>query len=95
MLVEVLLFVLLSPGLLLTLPPVGNKVFMSCKTSYVAIAVHALVFYLLLSYKDRIPGLNMLEPFQGAAARPNAAPAAPKPVVVPTPVATPAAPKRA
>jgi hypothetical protein len=69
MLVEVLLFVLLSPGLLLTLPPVGKKVFMSCQTSVAAIAVHAVVFYLLLSYKDRIPLLNQLEPFQGTRAR--------------------------
>ena len=49
-----ILFVLLSPGLLLTLPPVGAKIFMSCKTSYAAIAVHAIVFgvalYLLSPY---------------------------------------------
>lgn len=69
MLVEVLLFVLLSPGMLLTLPPVGKGVFMTCKTSAMAVAVHAVVFYLLLSYKDRIPLLNQLEPFQGARNR--------------------------
>jgi hypothetical protein len=43
-----LLFVLLSPGLLLTLPPVGKKVFMSGQTSTLAILVHALVFTLVL-----------------------------------------------
>lgn len=39
-----ILFVLLSPGLLLTLPPVGRRVFMSGKTSTVAVLVHAVVF---------------------------------------------------
>ncbi len=45
-----LLFVALSPGVLLTLPPVGSKMFMSGKTSRVAVLVHALVFYLLATY---------------------------------------------
>lgn len=43
-----LLFILLSPGVLLTLPPVGKKVFMSGQTSTLAILVHALVFTLVL-----------------------------------------------
>lgn len=38
------LFFVLSPGVLLTLPPVGNKIFMSGKTSVTAAAVHAVVF---------------------------------------------------
>lgn len=42
-----LLFVLLSPGVLLTIPPVGKKLFMSGKTSLLAVLVHALVFYLV------------------------------------------------
>lgn len=46
----VLLFIVLSPGVLLTLPPVGNKIFMSGKTSLTAVAVHAVVFYLALCY---------------------------------------------
>jgi Protein of unknown function (DUF3339) len=46
-LATVLLFILLSPGLLLTLPPVGKKVFMSGKTSVVAVLVHAAVFYIV------------------------------------------------
>jgi Protein of unknown function (DUF3339) len=54
------LFVLLSPGLLLTLPPVGKKVFMSCQTSVVAILVHAVVFYFALKYLSDIPLLNMI-----------------------------------
>ena len=63
MLVEVLLFVLLSPGLLLTLPPVGKGIFMSGKTSVVAVLVHAVVFAVLLKYKSSIPVLNHLEGF--------------------------------
>ena len=59
-----LLFVLLPPGLLLTLPPVGKTVFASGKTSTVAILVHALVFYLVLNFKEYIPILNMVEGFQ-------------------------------
>ena len=65
MLVEILLFILLSPGLLLTLPAVGNSgVFMSGRTSTVAVLVHALVFAFLLYYVDYIPVLNRLEGFQ-------------------------------
>jgi hypothetical protein len=59
-----LLFVLLSPGLLLTLPAVGKSVFMSGKTSTVAVLVHALVFYLVLNFKEYIPIINMIEGFQ-------------------------------
>lgn len=64
MLTETLLFLLLSPGMLLTLPPVGKKVFGSCKTSVAAVFVHALVFGLLLAYRKSIPGLRSVEPFQ-------------------------------
>ena len=39
-----LLFVLLSPGILLTLPPGSNGVYMSRQTSLAAILTHALVF---------------------------------------------------
>ena len=42
--VPVVLFVLLSPGLLLTLPPLSNGVFNSGQTSVIAILVHAVVF---------------------------------------------------
>lgn len=45
--VAVILFVLLSPGLLLTIPPVGKKIFMSGQTSIIAILVHAVVFAIL------------------------------------------------
>ena len=65
MLREVILFILLSPGLLLTLPPVGKKVFMSCQTSVLAVFVHALVFGVALYYINSIPVLNQLDGFQG------------------------------
>ncbi len=49
-----ILFFVLSPGVLLTLPPVGKKIWMSGQTSMVAAAVHAIVFavvlYLLSQY---------------------------------------------
>ena len=47
-LVPTLLFIVLSPGLLLTLPPVSQgKIFMSGQTSVTAILVHAVVFALV------------------------------------------------
>ncbi len=62
-----LLFILLSPGVLLTLPPIGGKIFMSGKTSLVAVLVHAVVFYVLLSFRRQIPVINViLEGFEAA-----------------------------
>ena len=63
-LLATLLFILLSPGILLTLPPVGKTIFMSLKTSLLAVAVHAVIFYLLLTYSSYIPILNMVEGFE-------------------------------
>ncbi len=59
------LFVLLSPGVLLTLPPVGSRVFMSGKTSLLAVLFHAVVFYLILSLRRQIPVINVI--FEGFA----------------------------
>jgi hypothetical protein len=59
-----LLFILLSPGLLLTLPAVGKTIFASGKTSVMAVFVHALVFYLVLNFKEYIPIVNMIDGFQ-------------------------------
>jgi hypothetical protein len=60
-LVPVLLFFVLSPGLLLTLPPSEEGVFLSGETSRWAIFVHtlvfALVYFLLLKYAGRFLGL--------------------------------------
>jgi hypothetical protein len=58
------LFVLLSPGVLLTLPPVGGQVFMSGKTSLIAVLVHAVIFVLLVRNASNIPVLNQLDGFQ-------------------------------
>lgn len=58
-----LLFILLSPGILLTIPPVGSKVFASRKTSLIAVLVHALFFFILLCFRKRIPFLNRFEGF--------------------------------
>jgi Protein of unknown function (DUF3339) len=44
LIVPTILFVLLSPGVLLTLPPGSNGVFASGQTSMGSIMVHALVF---------------------------------------------------
>ncbi len=50
------LFFLLSPGVLLTLPPVGKKIWMSGQTSMTSVVVHAVVFaivcYLIQKYSN-------------------------------------------
>ena len=66
MLFEVILFLLLQPGLLLTIPPVGKKIFMSGKTSVTAIIVHALIFAAIIYFKSSIPILRDIEGFQAA-----------------------------
>lgn len=74
-LLATLLFIVLSPGLLLTLPPVGKEIFMSLKTSILAILVHAVVFYILLYYfsGDYETFQNPSEP--SACSRPSTRPA--------------------
>ncbi len=47
--VPLVLFVLLTPGVLLTLPPGPKGAFMSGETSGVAVAVHTLVFAIVFS----------------------------------------------
>jgi hypothetical protein len=49
-----LLFILLSPGVLLTIPSVGKKIFMSGKTSLSAVLVHSVIFSLVLILLKRI-----------------------------------------
>lgn len=46
----IVLFVALQPGLLVTLPPVGNKLFMSGKSNFTALLMHALLFTLAVGY---------------------------------------------
>jgi hypothetical protein len=45
--VPVILFILLSPGVLLTLPPLSKGIYMSGQTSITAVIVHAIVFALV------------------------------------------------
>ncbi len=67
-LVLAILFFVLSPGILLTLPPVGNKIWMSGKTSITSALVHAIVFvgilYLIQS------NTNVMEGFAGNTCSP-------------------------
>jgi hypothetical protein len=50
MIVPAILFVLLTPGVLLTIPPAGKGVFMSGQSSLLAVGVHTLVFALVFSF---------------------------------------------
>ncbi len=58
MLALVILFVLLSPGFLLSIPPVAGRYFSTGKTSTTAVLVHAVVFgivlYLLRNYYPQV-----------------------------------------
>ena len=59
---KALLFFLLSPGILLTIPAGSRGIWMSGQTSVAAAAVHALVFvvamYLLWPYARRFEGFT-------------------------------------
>lgn len=44
MLFYTLLFILLSPGFLLTIPPIGKRILMSGQTSLTAVLVHAIIY---------------------------------------------------
>ena len=44
---KVVLFVLLSPGILLTIPPSSGGIWMSGQTSLIAAVVHGLIFAFL------------------------------------------------
>lgn len=70
-LLATLLFVLLSPGILLTIPPIGKKILMSGKTSFIAVLVHAVIFYFLLKYRYSIPFLRTIEGFGAARSEPT------------------------
>ena len=47
LIVPALLFVLLSPGVILTLPPNGGSIFFSGSTGIVPIMVHTLIFSIM------------------------------------------------
>ena len=67
MIFEVILFILLSPGLLLTLPPVGKSFWMTMKTSIPAIFLHAFIFGVLLYFKKYLPIVGSYEGFNDAS----------------------------
>ena len=50
LIVTAVLFAILSPGMLLTLPPGSNGVFMSGQTGVAPVFVHALVFALVFAF---------------------------------------------
>lgn len=72
MLVETALFAALQPGMLLTLPPVGRKIFASCQTSPMSVVVHAAVFAVALyALKKTVDAFQNMPPAAPAAAAPN------------------------
>ena len=50
LIVPAVLFVLLTPGVLLTIPPGNKGVFMSGQSSMLAVGVHTLLYALLFSF---------------------------------------------
>ena len=50
LIVPAILFILLSPGLFLTIPPGSGGLFMSGQTSIQSVGVHTLVFALLYAF---------------------------------------------
>ena len=50
LIVPAILFIILSPGLFLTIPPGSGGLFMSGQTSVQAVTVHTLVFALLYAF---------------------------------------------
>jgi hypothetical protein len=68
MLVQTLLFILLSPGVLLTLPAGSRGIVMSGQTSFLAVLVHAVLFYFLVPFLEPLARRVGLEGFQGATA---------------------------
>jgi hypothetical protein len=77
LLVAGVLFFILSPGVLLTIPPRGRGLFLSGQTSIVASAVHAVVFmgvlYLLMNVAEGFVNSKMTGPgsFNQCAGKPD------------------------
>ncbi len=73
--IAILLFILLSPGFLLSIPAVGGKYLMTGKTSVTAVLVHAVVFGLALYILKNYYGIEgFVNP--PLSAKPAAKPAA-------------------
>lgn len=73
MLIATLLFILLSPGILLTLPAGSKGIVMSGQTSLMAVLVHAVLFYFLLPLLAPMARRLGLEGFQTANEPPGGA----------------------
>jgi hypothetical protein len=58
MLGNVLLFILLTPGVLLTIPPGSKGIFFSGETSLDAVLTAAVLFAAAIHYKKKIPILR-------------------------------------
>jgi len=69
-----ILFVLLSPGILLTLPAGGKGIVMSGQTSMMAVLVHAVLFYFLVPFLTPLARRVGLEGFQDKVAAPPSVP---------------------
>jgi hypothetical protein len=68
MVLATLLFILLSPGILLTLPAGSKGIVMSGQTSLMAVLVHAVLFYFLVPLLAPMARRLGLEGFQDKAA---------------------------
>jgi hypothetical protein len=66
--IVLLLFIVFQPGLFLTIPPVGKKWWMSGKTSFTAVVVHAILFALAVGYL--LPALEGFSPMIGRVRNP-------------------------
>lgn len=66
-----ILFFVLSPGVLLTLPPGGRGIFRSGQTSVLAAAVHALVFAVVSHFIWKYYKTGRWEGFEDAKCPPN------------------------
>ncbi len=60
MLGHVLLFLLLTPGVILTIPPGPNGIFFSGETSIDAVLSAAVLFAAAVHYKNKIPLLRRI-----------------------------------
>jgi hypothetical protein len=60
MLGNVILFILLTPGVILTIPPGSKGIFFSGETSLDAVLTAAVLFAAAIHYKKKIPLLRMI-----------------------------------
>ncbi len=49
-----MIFFLISPGVLITIPPKDGKIFMSQETSIISVLMHMILFILLIYIIDKL-----------------------------------------